>query len=321
MDLPLVTIITVTYNSSKFVRTAIEGVLCQTYTNIEYILADDCSTDNTWDIIQQYKDPRIIAYRNETNLKEYPNRNKALSLAKGEYLIFIDGDDVIYPSAIEYFLNYAKKFPMAALLIQKNYYNHILFPVLLSPKETFQNIYFGKRNLIVSSFTSNFFKTNSLKGIGGLSTKYISGDDEVRLRIGLQYPVLLIQGWVSWPRETPNSASSKIDTIKANMESKEMLFALPNFIDDKVISNDMILHAFKYKTKNICFDILVMIKKIQFVEAFLLAKIYKINLFNFIKILLYNKKYIDKFDAYSAENPYQKEFDLNYPNNEYSKSE
>src|SRR5438105_4541179 len=100
---PLVTVITVTYNSAAYVRDAIESVLAQTYDNIEYIIGDDYSTDNTWQIIREYKDERIRAYRNEKNLGEYPNRNKAISLATGKYLIFIDGDDILYPHGIAYY--------------------------------------------------------------------------------------------------------------------------------------------------------------------------------------------------------------------------
>ena len=116
MIAPLVTIITVTYNSSKYVRDAIEGVLAQTYTNIEYIIGDDCSTDDTWSIIREYKDPRIKAYRNETNLGEYPNRNKAILMSTGEYLLFIDGDDYIYPHGLSYYVDLITKYPQAAIM-------------------------------------------------------------------------------------------------------------------------------------------------------------------------------------------------------------
>ena len=55
------------YNASKYVREAIDSVLAQTHTNFEFIIMDDCSTDDTWDIIQSYTDNRIEAYRNDEN--------------------------------------------------------------------------------------------------------------------------------------------------------------------------------------------------------------------------------------------------------------
>ena len=68
-DLPFITIFTPNYNKSKFLPETIESVLSQTYTNFEYIIVDDCSTDNSWEIIQSYaaKDNRIKSYRNELN--------------------------------------------------------------------------------------------------------------------------------------------------------------------------------------------------------------------------------------------------------------
>lgn len=213
-----VTVITVTYNSSAYVRDAIESVLAQTHSNIEYIIGDDCSTDNTWEIIQDYKDPRIRAYRNEVNLREYPNRNKAIKMASGKYLIFIDGDDIIYPHGVAYFVSLMENFPEAAMAIQKNYVNNLLYPVLLYPQEVLVNNYFGKINLLSSSFASNFFNTSVLIE-KSLKENLKSGDDEVRLRIAAQHPVLFVQGWVSWPRETPGQAGSKISIREQLIDS------------------------------------------------------------------------------------------------------
>ncbi len=306
---PLITIITVTYNSAKYVRDAIEGVLAQTYKNIEYIIADDCSTDDTWKIINEYKDDRIVAYKNASNLREYPNRNKAINLAKGEYLIFIDGDDVMFPTAIEYLMFYANQFPEAALLIQKNYCNHILFPALLTPKQIFCNVYFGKRNLIDSSFTANLFKTSILKNSGTLSEKYASGDTEIRLRIGMQHSVLLVQGWVSWPRETPNQASSKIDIYKGSVESFEMLQSIKNSPNrDTDITNEMIVDAEKTKLRNISTHILYLLKKLKISNARKLSRQFNIGISNFLTIKKYSSIYKDEFDSYSPANPYRKEF-------------
>ncbi|HKB44003.1 MAG TPA: glycosyltransferase [Chitinophagaceae bacterium] len=208
-EMPLVTVVTVAYNSSAFIRDAIESVLAQSYTNIEYIIGDDCSTDNTWQIIEEYKDPRIRAYRNEQNIREYPNRNKTIDLATGKYLIFIDGDDYIYSYAIEFYLKMALANPESAIIVQKGYYNDIIFPILHLPQDTFYDYYFGK-HLLSSGFSSNFFKTKILKESGPLSLNYISSDEEIRLRIALKHPVIFVFGNFTFARETPNQASSKL---------------------------------------------------------------------------------------------------------------
>ncbi len=305
---PLVTIITVTYNSSTYVRDAIEGVLAQTYNNIEYIIGDDCSTDDTWQIINEYNDSRIVKYRNETNLREYPNRNKAINLAKGEYLIFIDGDDVMYPTAIDYLMWHATKFPSAVLLIQKGYTNNILYPALLQPKQSFCNVYFGKKNLLNSSFTANFFKTNVLKEIGSLSTLYLAGDDEIRLRIAFQHPILLIQGWVTWPRETPNQASSKIDTLTANKESFKLLNSIEK--NSNEITEEFINEAKQERLKTISKQIFYLLKKGNFKMALKISKEFNINLFTLKKSLGFKKTIFDEFDNFVPEKPYKKEFIL-----------
>ena len=142
MDNSLFTIITVTYNSSKYVRDAIESVLASTFQDFEYIIGDDCSTDNTWEIIEGYKDPRIVKYRNESNLREYPNRNKAISMAKGEWILFIDGDDIIFPHGLDVFKYYASRYKDASMIIQKNYLNNVVWPIKFNPKEFLLNEFF-----------------------------------------------------------------------------------------------------------------------------------------------------------------------------------
>ena len=235
---PLVTVITVTYNSSAYVRDAIESILASSYPNFELIIGDDSSSDNTWEIVAGYRDPRIVKYRNEQNIGEYPNRNKAIQLAKGEYLIFIDGDDVIYPHGIAYFVSMMQAFPEAAMAIQKNYTNNILFPALLDSSEVIKNYFFGKYNLLSSSFASNFFKTDVLKRFM-LRMDIKSGDDEVRLRIGLQHAVLFVQGWVTWPRETPGQASARIKPVGQLIARWNYVMPLLDGIEDQAVVSEI----------------------------------------------------------------------------------
>lgn len=96
---PLVSVLMTCYNREKYIAEAIESVLASSYPDFELIIVDDRSVDSTVKIVRAYeqKDSRIKVYINEKNLGDYPNRNKAVSYAKGEYLMFVDSDDKLFP--------------------------------------------------------------------------------------------------------------------------------------------------------------------------------------------------------------------------------
>lgn len=91
---PLVSIIMPTYNRGYIIGNAIESVLKQTYQNWELIVVDDGSNDDTEDVLGQYLDGRIIYKKNESNRGANFCRNQGVSLASGEYLAFLDSDNV-----------------------------------------------------------------------------------------------------------------------------------------------------------------------------------------------------------------------------------
>jgi len=90
----LVSIITPCYNSEKFISETIHSVLNQTYKNWEWIIVDDCSTDNSTKIIKSFNDTRITLIELENNSGAAIARNTALEKAKGRYITFIDSDDL-----------------------------------------------------------------------------------------------------------------------------------------------------------------------------------------------------------------------------------
>lgn len=98
----LITVIIPVYNSEKFFGKCIESVINQSYQNIEIIIINDCSTDQSEKVILDYlaKDPRIIYLSNETNLGVGKTRNVGIDHAKGKYIYFIDSDDYIEKTAI-----------------------------------------------------------------------------------------------------------------------------------------------------------------------------------------------------------------------------
>lgn len=93
---PLVSIAVCTYNGDRFLSEQLDSLLAQSYNNIEIIVTDDCSTDNTWGILQDYagKDARLKHHINEHNLGHTLNFEKAISLCKGEYIALSDQDDI-----------------------------------------------------------------------------------------------------------------------------------------------------------------------------------------------------------------------------------
>lgn len=108
-SLPLVSVIMSSYNEEKYIGEAIESILNQTYENLELIIIDDASTDNTANIIQNYKDERIIYWRNETNRKLAHNLNYAISISKGTYIARMDADDIACLDRIEKQVNFLEK--------------------------------------------------------------------------------------------------------------------------------------------------------------------------------------------------------------------
>ena len=112
---PTVSVLTTCYNREAYIAETIESVLAQTFADFEYIIVDDCSKDGSFEIARSYasKDSRIRLYRNDSNLGDYPNRNKAASYARGKYLKFIDSDDLLYPHALEVCSWYMEKFQNA----------------------------------------------------------------------------------------------------------------------------------------------------------------------------------------------------------------
>ncbi|MBR5227169.1 MAG: glycosyltransferase family 2 protein [Clostridia bacterium] len=94
MDNKLVSIIMPTYNCAKFIKRTIESVLAQTYDNWELCIADDCSKDDTEEVVKAFNDNRIKYYKLETNQGAAMARNKAMEMATGKYMAFLDSDDI-----------------------------------------------------------------------------------------------------------------------------------------------------------------------------------------------------------------------------------
>ena len=106
----MVSIIMPSYNTANFISESIKSVMAQTYTNWELIIVDDCSTDDTDDVVKLYlNDSRIVYIKNPKNSGAAVSRNRALREAKGKWIAFLDSDDLWMPEKLEKQIAYMTK--------------------------------------------------------------------------------------------------------------------------------------------------------------------------------------------------------------------
>lgn len=98
---PLVSVVIPTYNHAYFLGRALQSVLDQTYTNWEAIIVDNHSLDNTDEIVRSFEDPRITLLKIHNNGVIAASRNMGIRAAKGEWIAFLDSDDLWYPTKLE----------------------------------------------------------------------------------------------------------------------------------------------------------------------------------------------------------------------------
>jgi glycosyltransferase involved in cell wall biosynthesis len=106
---PLVSVILPVYNAEKYLLTSIKSILAQDYTNFELIIIDDCSSDNSFRIIQSIQDRRITVVRNSQNIGGAASRNVGVNIASGKYICAMDADDISVSNRLSIQVQYLEK--------------------------------------------------------------------------------------------------------------------------------------------------------------------------------------------------------------------
>lgn len=132
-----VSVITPVYNVEKYLDKTLQSIFQQTYEDIEIVLVDDCSKDHSKDIIEKYKKehPEIIYFCQPKNMGAGAARNKCLELATGQYVAFLDSDDLWYPEKTERQIALMKK--------KKSPFSYAAIEMM----DENENIIKGKRNI------------------------------------------------------------------------------------------------------------------------------------------------------------------------------
>ncbi|MBN1512509.1 MAG: glycosyltransferase family 2 protein [Phycisphaerae bacterium] len=98
---PAVSIVFPVYNARQWIEEAVASVFAQTLTDWELLAVDDASTDGSWEYLQRLEDPRVRLARNERNLRHGATLNRAIEMARGQWIARMDADDVILPTRLE----------------------------------------------------------------------------------------------------------------------------------------------------------------------------------------------------------------------------
>ena len=202
MSGPAISVLMTAYNRSNYIGVAIESVLASTFQDFEVVVVDDGSTDGTQDIVKGYaaRDSRVRFHQNETNLGDYPNRNRAASLARGQWLKYVDSDDYIYPHGLEVLVSTMQRFPEAGYGISSfSPLRDRPYPLCLSPREAYRRHYFETPVFHKAPLATIIART-AWAAVGGFLPERMISDADMWHRLSKVFSVVLMGGGVVWYR-------------------------------------------------------------------------------------------------------------------------
>ena len=211
-ETPTVSILTTCYNRESYLGDAIESVLNGSFQSFELWIVDDQSTDDSVNIAKAYaaKDDRIHVHVNPSNLGDYPNRNHAATLARGEYIKYLDADDMLGKWALEMMVDAMHRYPNAGFGLFDFGPNRPLHPVELQGSAIFEAHYSGRHDFFHRSPLSAIIKRTAFLESGMFSTERYVGDFEMWNRMARTHPMVMISPWPLFWREHDQQESTDI---------------------------------------------------------------------------------------------------------------
>ena len=220
--MPKVSVILTSFNHDKYLREAIDSVLDQTFGDFELIIWDDASSDNSWHLIKLYKDPRIVAFRNDHRKGGTFSLNRAISeFAQGQYIAIHHSDDAWEPNKLEKQVAYLDKhdeigavFTNATIIGEDSSLfterNHFYFNIFNQPNRTrheWLRFFFKYRNALCHPsilIRKVCYDTAGLYNIGILQYD----DLDMWIRICLRYEIHILSEKLTRFRVRDNEANT-----------------------------------------------------------------------------------------------------------------
>ncbi|MBW4568369.1 MAG: glycosyltransferase [Tolypothrix carrinoi HA7290-LM1] len=250
--MPLISVVIPVYNGEKTINSTIESVLKQTFVDLEILVIDDGSTDSTVEIVKSILDSRLHIY-SYPNAGISANRNRGLAKATGEYLSFIDADDLWVSDKLEAQLNALLKHPQAALAYSWTDYIDMNGNFLKSGRRITEtgNVY---SKLLMYNFLENgsnpLIRSEAFNTVGGFDESLpVAEDWDMWLRISAYYEFVLVPEVKIFYRVQANSLSTNLVQMEIDsLQVIERAFTHPKAKSLQHLKKNSLALLYKYLT-------------------------------------------------------------------------
>jgi len=198
----LVSILVTVYNRERYLAACLESLLASHYSDFEVLVVDDASSDRSVAVAEEFAsaDSRIRLFRNECNLGDYPNRNRAAAHAHGRFLKYLDADDLIYPHSLGLMVEAMEANPEAALGLSLNTFDPLRPFPFVTPSSEVVREHFRGRSVLGVGPSASIIRRDAFEEIGGFSGRQFIGDAELWLKLAERWPVVSLPPALVWWR-------------------------------------------------------------------------------------------------------------------------
>jgi glycosyltransferase involved in cell wall biosynthesis len=245
MNNPLVTVVIPTFNYGRFVTSAVESVLAQTYRNLDIVVVDDGSTDDTRQRLQPYADR--IRYLYQPNQGLSAARNTGIRAAKGELIALLDSDDVWHSVKLEVQVNYLSAHPEVGLVAtgHRRFADDSNKPQLPTPPAAGDRPVTARQLAVRSHFVPSgvVVREECFRRVGLFDTELRSVEDrDMWLRIAAHFPAVYLETPLFWWRQHAGSMT----TVAKRMEDNRVKCLRKVFASDSELRGDWVLRLQAY---------------------------------------------------------------------------
>lgn len=248
--MPLVTIIINVFNGEATLSETIDSALAQTFNDFELLIWDDCSSDNSAGVVSEYDDPRIRYVRSEAQIPLGQARQAAISAAQGEWVAFLDQDDLWLPQKLELQLARAREMPDGALVYGRTVrfypngrerdYDQAHEYAPLPEGDIFSLLFVDSCYIAMSSA---MFRRSAIEEVGGVpSWIRIIPDYYLYTAVARRFPAAAVQQVVCWYRMRSGSASES-HAIEVHSEALRLMDFWEKDVDAAVLARCRRHHA------------------------------------------------------------------------------